>query len=279
MTKQGKRTKREENPDKSGTLAEQATGLLDALELEIKQADPNVYVAILGRAGSIIEQLMAPPSLASIRETEVDLEDPEMQLEQVYQELQSHLIQVRQAVAQAIATEKHLEQQLQKNKDQAETWQERATLAEKKNNADLADQARLRLRQYVDAAGEIERHLVEQKETRSNLRQKLTDLEANVQKVYVQKQALLARNKAAQATAVANQIIESVSADDALSELKRLEQIVIEREAQAAKSAPAKAAVDQSDYLRILSDAKATLQSTIDAIARLEELIDRQKKN
>ncbi len=53
-------------------------------------------------------------------------EDPSMMLEQTYQDLQSNLIQVRQAVAQAIAAEKQLEQQLIQNRNQAETWHNRA---------------------------------------------------------------------------------------------------------------------------------------------------------
>jgi Phage shock protein A (IM30), suppresses sigma54-dependent transcription len=66
------------------------------------------------------------------------MEDPQIMLEQTYQDLQSNLIQVRQAVAQAIATEKQLEQQLQKNKEQAETWHNRAAMAVQQNNDDLA---------------------------------------------------------------------------------------------------------------------------------------------
>src|ERR1700679_2812659 len=98
------------------------------------------------------------------------MEDPAMMLEQTYQDLQSNLIQVRQAVAQAIATEKQLEQQLQKNKDQAETWQNRAAVAVQQNNDDLAKQALSRKQQYVEAATELETQLTQQRKSTSNLR-------------------------------------------------------------------------------------------------------------
>src|SRR5437870_221579 len=135
------------------------------------------------------------------------LEDPQMMLEQTYQDLQSNLIQVRQAVAQAIATEKQLEQQLQKNKDQATTWANRAAMAVQQNNDDLARQALQRKQQYAQAAVDLESQLKAQREATATLRQRLTDLETEVQKAYTKKQVLIARDKAAQATSKANEIL------------------------------------------------------------------------
>ncbi len=162
------------------------------------------------------------------------VEDPQMMLEQTYQELQSNLIQVRQAVAQAIATEKQLEQQLQKNKDQAATWQNRAAMAVQQNNDDLARQALQRKTQYAQAAQDLEVQLKSQKEATSNLRQRLTELENEVQKAYTKKQVLIARDKAAQATSKANEILSKSTASGALSVIERMETKVAEKEARAA---------------------------------------------
>lgn len=161
-------------------------------------------------------------------------EDPSMMLEQTYQDLQSNLIQVRQAVAQAIATEKQLEQQLQKNKDQATTWQNRAAMAVQQGNDDLAKQALQRRQQYTQAATDLESQLKAQKETTAGLRQRLTDLESEVQKAYTKKQVLIARDKAAQATSKANEILSKTTASGALSVMERMETRVQEREAKAA---------------------------------------------
>lgn len=162
------------------------------------------------------------------------VEDPQMMLEQTYQELQSNLIQVRQAVAQAIATEKQLEQQLQKNRDQAATWQNRAAMAVQQNNDDLARQALQRKTQYAQAAQDLEVQLKSQKEATANLRQRLTELENEVQKAYTKKQVLIARDKAAQATSKANEILSKSSASGALSTFERMETKVAEKEARAA---------------------------------------------
>src|SRR5271156_6316307 len=162
------------------------------------------------------------------------VEDPQMMLEQTYSDLQSNLIQVRQAVAQAIATEKQLEQQLQKNKDQAETWHNRASMAVAQGNDDLAKQALQRKQQYVDAARDLEAQLKQQKEATNTLRQRLTDLEAEVQKAYTKKQVLIARDKAAQATSKANEILSKTTSSGAMSVIEKMETKVQEREAKAA---------------------------------------------
>lgn len=162
------------------------------------------------------------------------MEDPQIMLEQTYQDLQSNLIQVRQAVAQAIATEKQLEQQLQKNKDQAETWQNRAAMAVQQGNDDLAKQALQRRQQYVQAATDLETQLKSQKDSTTTLRQRLTDLEAEVQKAYTKKQVLIARDKAAQATSKANEILSKTTSSGAMSVMEKMETKVLEREAKAA---------------------------------------------
>ncbi|MFN8659212.1 MAG: PspA/IM30 family protein [Candidatus Obscuribacterales bacterium] len=162
------------------------------------------------------------------------LEDPEMMLEQKYQELQSNLIQVRQAVAQAIATEKQLEQSLQKNRDQAATWENRARMAVQQNNDDLARQALQRKTQYSQAAADLEAQLNQQREHTAQLRERLTSLEGEVQKAYTKKQVLIARDKAAQATTRANEIMAKTTSSGAMSVIERMEQKVVEREAKAA---------------------------------------------
>lgn len=149
------------------------------------------------------------------------MEDPEMMLEQTYQELQSNLIQVRQAVAQAIATEKQLEKELQKNKDQAATWHNRATMAVQQGNDDLARQA-------------LESQLKQQKEMTQGLRARLQEMETEVQKATIKKQQLTARDKAAKATAKANEMLSLSSPDSAASKMEKIEMKVQEREAKAA---------------------------------------------
>lgn len=157
------------------------------------------------------------------------IDDAAALLEHAYQELQSNLIQVRQATAQAIAAEKVLEQQLQKNIDQAETWRNRAAMATQQNNEDLSNQASQRQEQYVEAANEIEIQLREQKATTSTLRQRLTALEREVQAAYTKKQVLIARDRVASAREKVDELLAH-GTEDTKGILERLEERITERE-------------------------------------------------
>ena len=140
-----------------------------------------------------------------------------MELEQLYQDLQSNLISVRQAVAQAIATEKQLELQVEKSRQQADTWLSRAAMAVQKRNQELAEQASARRRQYVDSTDSLEEQLTHQRDATSKLRQRLTELEGDVQRAYTKKQVLIARHKAAQAALQAREeILKNFTTDDTL---------------------------------------------------------------
>jgi phage shock protein A len=66
------------------------------------------------------------------------------------------------------------------------------------------------------------------------LRARLTELESEVQKAYTKKQVLIARDKAAQATTKANEILAKASPEGAMSVIEKMEQKVAEREAKAA---------------------------------------------
>jgi phage shock protein A len=111
------------------------------------------------------------------------------------------------------------------------------------------------------------------------LRQRLTDLEAAVQKSYMQKQVLIAGYKAAQATAKANAIMAKMDHSGAISIIERMEQRVAEREAAAAAAAEvsdtvsAAAAETQPDYQQLLLKAVAALERATTVIERMEKLL------
>jgi phage shock protein A len=195
------------------------------------------------------------------------------QLEGTYQNLESSLIQIRHTMATAIATEKQLEQRLQKNKEQANTWMERASMAEQQKNSELVEQARQRMEQYVLAAGELQEQLLIQKESTSTLRQRLSDLEREVQKAYTKKQVLISRDKAAKATLKANESLERIDIIAALSALKQMEIQLIEQEKAAGASMTVANAVDTPIDRQFLADAIATFETAIEAIRQLDQRI------
>ncbi len=162
------------------------------------------------------------------------VEDPSLLLEQSYQDLNTNVMQVRQAVAQALATEKQIEQQRQKNLEQIQTWHNRASMAVQQQKDDLAKQALQRKQQYTQVAAEQEILLKNQHQTTEALKERLADLEGEVQKAYSKKQVLIARDKAAQATSKANELLSKTNAYGTLSTMDRMEEKVQEREARSA---------------------------------------------
>lgn len=188
----------------------------------------------LRRLKAIAELTTAPVSYDAPEPEPVapsDEEDTELALEYAYQQLQQNLIQVRQSVAQAIATEKQLEQQVQKNKDQADTWHNRAHMAIQQGSEELQQQALQRKKQYEVARVDLEEQLQLQRATTLELRDRLIRLEGDVQKAYTRKQVLIAREKAAKATLAANEILARTTTGAAMSVIERMERKLAEREA------------------------------------------------
>ena len=160
------------------------------------------------------------------------MENPEIMLEQTCTELNEQVNKVEQAVVQAMATEKQLERELQKNKKEAESWHQRATMAVQQGNDELARQALQRKQQHGAAAADLETQLTAQKEGTVRLRQQLTDLKSEVQKANTKKSVIVARHKAATATAKANEIMSKSSSDGAMATFERMEQKVAMLEAK-----------------------------------------------
>ena len=79
-------------------------------------------------------------------------EDPEKVLEQAVEDMQQDLIQLRQAVAQAIATEKRTERQAAQAESTAQEWYRRAQLALSNADENLARDALTRRKSYQETA-------------------------------------------------------------------------------------------------------------------------------
>lgn len=160
------------------------------------------------------------------------MENPEIMLEQTCLELNEQVQKVEQAVVQAMATEKQLQREMEKNKKESETWHQRATMAVQQGNDELARQALQRKQQHGTAAADLETQYKSQQEMTGRLRQQLTDLKSEVQKANTKKSVIVARHKAATATAKANEIMSKASAEGAMSTFERMEQKVSMLEAK-----------------------------------------------
>ena len=159
-------------------------------------------------------------------------EDPEKVLEQAVVDMQEDLIQLRQAVARAIANQKRTEQQYNKNQQEANTWQQRAQLALKKGDESLAREALLRKKSFSDTAGTLKQQLDQQSATVETLKRNLIALESKISEAKTKKDMLKARANAAKAQKQLQETIGGIDTSSAMGAFERMEDKVMQLEAE-----------------------------------------------
>ncbi len=158
-------------------------------------------------------------------------EDPEKVLEQSIRDMGDDLVKMRQAVAQAIASQKRTEQQYQKNLSEANTWQQRAQLALSKGEEGLAREALVRKKTYADTAATLKTQLDGQVGQIDSLRRNLTALESKISEAKTKKDMLKARLSAAKANKQLQDTISNIGTNSAMSAFERMEDKVMQMEA------------------------------------------------
>ncbi len=159
-------------------------------------------------------------------------EDPEKILEQTVIDMNEDLVQLRQAVAQAIAAQKRLEQQFNQNQTQSTEWENRARLALQKGDDNLAREALNRKKTYAETAVALKTQVDQSKNQATTLKQQMAALESKIAEAKTKKEMLTARARAAKATEQINKAIGSVDTTSALSAFDRMEDKVLQMEAQ-----------------------------------------------
>lgn len=159
-------------------------------------------------------------------------EDPEKILEQSIMDMQEDLVQLRQAVARAIATQKRTEQQYNKNQSDANTWQQRAQLALQKGDETLAREALQRKKASADTAATLKTQLDTQNTQVQTLKRNLIALESKISEAKTKKDMLKARVQAAKANEQLQSTISSMNTSTAMGAFERMEEKVLELEAR-----------------------------------------------
>lgn len=163
-------------------------------------------------------------------------EDPEKILEQAIVDMQEDLIQLRQAVARAIATQKRTEQQYNKNQTEANNWQNRAQLALSKGDENLAREALVRKKTVAEAAGTLKQQLEQQTVQVDTLKRNLIALESKISEAKTKKDMLKSRAAAAKANEQLQSTIGRMGTSSAMGAFERMEEKVLEMEARSQAS-------------------------------------------
>ncbi|MBF2001071.1 MAG: PspA/IM30 family protein [Synechococcales cyanobacterium C42_A2020_086] len=161
------------------------------------------------------------------------VEDPEKILEQTVQDMQDDLIRLRQAVAQAIATQKRTERQCSQAQANAEEWYRRAQLALQKGDESLAREALSRRKSFQDTAETLAAQIRQQSGIVSKLKDNMRTLETKLAEAKTKKDMYIARARSAQASQRLNEMLGNVGTGEAMAAFERMEQRVLQMEAQA----------------------------------------------
>jgi len=159
-------------------------------------------------------------------------EDPEKVLEQAIIDMQEDLVKLRQAVAQAIATQKRTEQQYITNQTEGNKWQQRAQLALTKGDENLAREALVRKKSYLDTATTLKQQLDQQVSQIDTLKRNLISLESKISEAKTKKDMLKARASAAKANQQLQNTMGNLNTNSAMAAFERMEDKVLQLEAQ-----------------------------------------------
>lgn len=190
-------------------------------------------------------------------------EDPEKVLEQAVIDMQENLVQLRQAVAQAIAAQKRTETQSRQNQDEANKWQQRAQLALTKGDESLAREALQRKKSYSDTAAVLQTQLEQQTAQVNDLKKKLIQLESKISEAKTKKNMLKARAQAAKANEQLQNTVGNMNTGSAMAAFERMEEKVqmLEARSQAAHELGGSGLEEQFAQLEAGSDVDDELEA------------------
>ena len=181
------------------------------------------------------------------------VEDPGKILDQSVADMQADLVKLRQAVATAIASQKRIQNQAEQAQTQARTWYERAELALKKGEEDLAREALSRRKTYQDTATALEGQLQSQAGQVESLKKSLVALEAKIAEAKTKKDMLKARAQAAQAQEQLQSAVGNLGTNSAMAAFERMEEKVQSLEARSQAAAELAGADLESQFAALES--------------------------
>lgn len=181
------------------------------------------------------------------------MEDPVKILDQSVADMQSDLVKLRQAVAMAIASQKRLRNQADQAETQSRTWYERAELALKKNEEDLAREALTRRKTFQETATSLNNQVKAQEAQVETLKKSLVTLEGKIAEARTKKDMLKARAQAAQAQQQLQSAVNGMGTNSAMAAFERMEDKVQSMEASSQAAAELAGADLESQFAALES--------------------------
>jgi len=187
-------------------------------------------------------------------------EDPEKILDQSIIDMQEDLVQMRQAVAGAIASQKRSQQQYEKAQAAANNWHQRAQLALQKGDENLAREALSRKKSQMETATSLKSQLDTQGTQVEALKRNLIGLESKISEAKTKKDMLKARASAAKANEQLQGTMGKLGTGSAMAAFERMEDKVLQMEARSQASAELAGADLESQFAALESGSDVDLE-------------------
>ena len=162
-----------------------------------------------------------------------EAEDPEKILERAIAEMEQELLEMRRALAAAIASYKSTERQVAGHQVAARRWYESAQLALARGNEPLARESLLQRQSHLNSAQSLEGQNAHQGELIGKFKQDLRLLEGKFAEAKVQKNLYLARLRSAIASQKLQSIAGNLNNRGSYSVFEQIEAKILELEAEA----------------------------------------------
>ncbi|HEX9728734.1 MAG TPA: PspA/IM30 family protein [Gemmatimonadales bacterium] len=164
-------------------------------------------------------------------------EDPKKVLEQSLVDMKEQLTKTKQDVASAIADEKKLQAQVEREKKQADDWERRAMLAVNEGRDDLAKQALMRHAEHLQNAQQLHETWTRSKADTESLKSSLREMNDRIEELKRKKNVLIARQKRAEAQGRIQATMSTMNDNSAMETFQRMEERIDDMERQAVAAA------------------------------------------
>jgi phage shock protein A len=160
-------------------------------------------------------------------------EDPEKLIKLMIREMEDTLVELKASCAGVMANRKKVQRQFDEVQSRAEYWGNNAKLAVEKGRDDLAREALVEKRRYVDRIGALEQELLEDNGLVEQYQEDITQLEEKLRGAREKQRMLVQRHIRAQRKKRAQEEIRRIDSSEAVFKFEQIENRIERMEAEA----------------------------------------------
>lgn len=160
-------------------------------------------------------------------------EDPEKLIRLMIREMEDTLVELKSSCAGVMAGRKKVQRQLDRIESRIQTWEKNACLAVDKGRDDLAREALVEKRRYVERKASLEREAADLQALIEQYHDDIAQLEERLVQAREKQRVLVQRHLRAQGKKRAQEEIRRMDGSDAVMRFERLENRIERMEAEA----------------------------------------------